>query len=189
VSGISSNLGSIDGATMLCKQRIFDTHMSAPKNRTKKRGWTREEAMQEARLYRSRYEFSVKSSAAYQYCRIKGFLDEACWHMKAVKTRRPRRWSVDDAYAEARKNNSTKELLANCSGAYHYLRQQGLLGDACSHMTGGNIRWTKETAIAEAEKYTGMMDFAKKSAGAFSYLRRHGLDDVVRKKMRARNGQ
>lgn len=94
------------------------------------------------------------------------------------------RWTEQDASTEAKKYNSRSEFKRESSGAYCFLLRNGLLENACKHMTGGINIWTKGSVINEAKKYSKRCDFKNANHTAYLHARKNGYIEEACKHMK-----
>lgn len=142
--------------------------------------WTKRKCEEEAKKYNSRSEFSFKNESAYKACRLNGWLDELCNHMKSDK--KPiRYWNENTCNEVAKKFDSINEFMLNEPTAYRYVQENDLISKLCSHMLTHkpNCRWTLEMCIEESKKYKTKQEFKTGSNGAYGYMRRKGLLDEL----------
>ena len=92
--------------------------------------WTEERVLKEARKYHSISEFSKKCSGAYDAVFNLQILD------KVHKILAPKciRWTYDMIKEESMKYNTKREFHKGSMKAYNAAYRRGLLDDICSHM-------------------------------------------------------
>jgi hypothetical protein len=132
----------------------------------KKKMWTKEKCLEEAKKYQTIKEFSKNANGAYQICVRDGY-KEAFSHM--TKADRTRKWTKEKSFEEARKYKHRSEFLKAVPGCYEALVKYGLLDEACAHMTVlWEKKWDAETALAEIKKYKTLREAKNKSASAYN---------------------
>ena len=143
--------------------------------------WTKQLAMTEALKYNTRVEFD-KNSYGYEWLRRRGYLDEACEHMKPIL----RMWNEEKAGKEALKYNIRKDFMVGSKGAYEYLRTRRLLDKYCKHMK-PVVHWDKESVFKLALKYTSRNKFQRENAGAYDWLATNNLKEKAMAHMLSNN--
>jgi hypothetical protein len=101
--------------------------------------------------------------------------------VKASSIPKPRIWTKEKVFEEARKYSTRREFQDKAKGAYSKALQHGWLEDM--HWLKLIRRtWTKEDVMAEAQKYTTRTHFSQNASGAYGIARRNGwLDDFFPK--------
>ncbi len=95
--------------------------------------WTREALLKDALKYPNKVEWAKNNKAAIKAARQYGHYQECVSHMVALK--RPNgHWNYDTAKSSAAAFNSRKEWETNCSGAYCWAQEKGLIDELCTHM-------------------------------------------------------
>jgi len=127
--------------------------------------WTKERCSKEAKRYKSRTEFSIKSRVGYNVAWKNKWLDEICGHMEEIQ--KPHGfWTKEKCSKEAKKYKSRTEFKIKLGGAYRTALRNKWLDEICSHMK--EIRkphgfWTKEKCSKEAKRYKSRIEFKKKN--------------------------
>ena len=85
------------------------------------------------------------------------------------------KWTREKAFAIASVCSTRGALLKSHSGAYHWLHGQGLLDEACLHMS--KSKWNKEIVFKEASLFTTKADFRRSNERAYQWLFYHNLVD------------
>lgn len=139
----------------------------------KKFFWTHELVKLEALKYRTRKEFSRKSSGGYTYSRNKDILEEVCSHMKKAN-----KHSCETVKQEALKYKTRIEFRDNNGGAYQYACKHKLLDEVCKHME-VQFFYTKEFCHKKALMYKTRREFKIAESGAYFFLQRiKAIDEV-----------
>ena len=86
-------------------------------NGIRKRKWTDETCLEEAKNYKTRTEFQKANLGAYLYARKKELLDSCKWFEEKKKPNGY--WSRERCEEESRKYNSKKEFVKGCPAAHH----------------------------------------------------------------------
>lgn len=127
-----------------------------------------------ARQVNSRAEFAKEYPQEYQYAWRHSLLDDVCGHMPISPIYSLTRWDWGSASEEAKKYKSRSEFKRECSGAYCYLKDHGMLDDACAHM---RKPWNAQTVAEEAKKYTSKLEFMK--SPGYKFAQANGLIDAI----------
>lgn len=85
--------------------------------------WTKEKCVNNAKLYKTRTEWSNKSNGAYESARNNKWLDECCKHMTGIKPKGF--WTIDRCINIARSYKTKKEFRDNESGGYTIALRNG----------------------------------------------------------------
>ncbi len=141
--------------------------------------WAKEVCNNEAKKYKSRGEFAIKSNGAYEAARKNGWLDEYTWFEEIRK--KDGYWNRETCYNEAKKYRSRKAFQVNCGAAYRVARKNGWLDEYTWFKEKQKHNyWNQETCFEEAKKYKTKSEFAKKSGGAYYLARKNGwLNDYT----------
>lgn len=141
--------------------------------------WTKESCKNEAKKYKSRSEFAIKSNGAYEAARKNGWLDSYTWFEE--KRKKDGYWTYDTCHEEAKKYRSRRAFGMNCGTAYRVARKNGWLDDYTWFKEKQKHNyWNQETCFEEAKKYKAKSEFAKKSGGAYNLARKNGwLNDYT----------
>lgn len=137
----------------------------------KKLYWNKENCQKEALKYRSRKEFQIKCSSAYNSSRNHKWLDEVCSHMFSTLKHKGF-WTKDKCKEIALKYKTRKEFLKNDVTVYNICVRNNWLDYVCSHTNEKSKNpigyWTKEVCQKEALKYNLKKDFRKYSLNHYS---------------------
>lgn len=149
--------------------------------------WTKKKLFEEAKKYKTKSEFQVNSKSAYTKLHKKGWLDEACKHMKQLQ--KPHGyWTKKRCKEVALKYKTRIEFQQNERSAHSTASRNGWLEEICIHMgkttrLGQKEFWTKEKCIKEGKKYKYQREFRQKSPGAWGAANKKGWMDEVCKHM------
>lgn len=143
--------------------------------------WNLNSVKEEALKYKTRNEFAVGSSSAYQWAYSNGALDEVCKHMKEVRIC----WDLELVKKEALKYKTRNEFKNGSQSAYSWARRNGVLGEVCKHMKSHLL--DLELVRKEALKYKTRSEFAVGSSGAYQWAIRNGVLDEVCKHMKSKD--
>jgi hypothetical protein len=139
--------------------------------------WTKEKCEKEARKYKSRAEFHLKSPTAYRAGIKHDWLKELCKHMMVPDNRAHQRqvWNRESYVKEGKKYEFKTDFIKGSPGAYAACKRLNCVKEATGHLKVLlNRHWTKETCLAEAKKYTSRGAFATQSKGAYIFSGRKG---------------
>ena len=132
---------------------------------------TKELCHQEAIKFKTRTQFSIYSSTAYNVARVNGWLDDICSHMKIV-------WTKELCRQEALKYVYKVDFSTKSASAYNAARVNGWLIEIGSHLIKKtphlNKIWPKERCRKEAAKYTLLKEFRKACHAAFHTAWKNG---------------
>lgn len=95
--------------------------------------WTNETCEDEAKKYKTRKDFKIKSTSAYKYAVRNNILEDVCTHMKQ-KQKEPGYWTKERCQEESLKYKHRKEFQKNSGSAYNVASKNGWLDEICSHM-------------------------------------------------------
>lgn len=100
------------------------THMKS--GRKKPAYWTKDKCIIDAKKYKTKKEWAIKSGSAYNTARKYGWLKECCKHM--ISGRINRKWTTIEKCIESTKNIETSSLwLKKYRGAYDAAERMGWL--------------------------------------------------------------
>jgi predicted GIY-YIG superfamily endonuclease len=129
--------------------------------------WTKDACINESKKYKSRYEFSEKSSGAYSVSLEKGWLDEFYW---LVPQRRENGyWTYDRCYQEAKKCVSHTDFQQKSPSARCAALRNGWIKDYTwfKKKISPYVYWTFDRCLEEAKKYKTKNDFRINSYDAY----------------------
>lgn len=122
--------------------------------------WTNERCAVEAKKYKTRKEFKIKSSRAYGAALCNGWMDKICGHMKEI--RKPAGfWTKDRCAAEARIFDTRLEFQKSSRRAYDAAHRNGWLDEVCVHMKAQGNLFKRCIYVIEFENksvYVGLTD-------------------------------
>ncbi len=95
--------------------------------------WTKEKCFEVALTCLSKVEFKKEYSRAFKLCRINGWLDDACLHMKEVH-KKHNYWTKEKCFEVALNCHSKFEFQKLFPSAYDKSLNNNWLNDVCSHM-------------------------------------------------------
>lgn len=104
-----------------------------------KRKYSLEDLISIAKPYSNRKDFKRDHLLIYKYASKYHCLDIVCGHMDRISP--PRKYSIGELRAAAKKYTTRKEFDRNESKLYDAACRYGVLDDICSHMP-RNARWT-----------------------------------------------
>lgn len=137
--------------------------------------WTLQECVAEAQSYRTRSEFKVKCSGAYNKALKENWLDTICSHMNS----RIMKWTKKRCHEEAKNYKTRAEFVKHRPTAYNIAKDKGWLDSICKHMKARNVKWTMEKCAEIAKEYDSRSVFAKTQPNAYSAARRNGwLEEI-----------
>ncbi len=146
--------------------------------------WTKENCFWAALQCGSRSEFKLKYNQAWNICRIKGWLDEACSHMVRRTVKHGYWQNYENCYKAASHCVTSSEFERSYPQAYKVSKDKGWNKDYTWFKPGRliasqkRIKWTYESCLEEAKKYTSISEFRKGSVGAYQRaLRNRWLGD------------
>ncbi len=117
--------------------------------------WTYERCYETAKKFKTRREFTVQCSSAYQIARRKGWLkDYTFWGPS-----RYRHWNEKTCYKEARKYTHVTEFRRKSSGAWTAANSKGWLKQYTWFNRPFKTKWTFEAVKKVARKYKTFLDF------------------------------
>lgn len=134
----------------------------------KRRKWTRDAIMEEARKYESRKDFAEGAPGAYGAAlKIEGLLDEMDWFVQFTLPRDY--WNYEHCYEEAKKYKTRTEFLRGTPSAYNAALKGGWLDDytwfESTHVKRGT--WTYEKCYEHAKRFKYKKDFVEQDHKAY----------------------
>jgi hypothetical protein len=147
--------------------------------------WTIEKLQEEALKYKTRTEFRLKNSGAYQSAQRRKILKQICKHMpKNIDRKRENsplfKWTNEKLKLEALKYKTRSEFQKYSSGAYDSAYSRNILNKICEHMPdridtkgekNSTFKWTLEKLQEEALKYKTRQEFKINNMGAYNTAR------------------
>ena len=141
--------------------------------------WSKDECYKEAKKYKSRIEFKLKSSAAYIKSEKKGWLNDYTW---LERSRKPSGyWTYERCYEEAKKYKTKRELYKGNRTVYKVSRKNGWLKDYTWLVLKNkpNGYWNNyKNCLDETKKYKSRSEFKKGCASAYNASRKNGWLDT-----------
>ena len=153
--------------------------------------WTKKLCHLEALKYTTRTDFKNNSGGACTAAIKYGWYDEITTHMEEILKPRGFWKNKENRLEELKKYTTRKDFYTYSSGAYAYMKINGLLNEI-SYLSTGIQKprgyWTKERCHDEALKYNNLTDFKIKSHKAYHQsLRKCWLKEItshlIRKKL------
>lgn len=95
--------------------------------------WTLERCIEEAKRFKTRFEFCKSSGAAYDTAKRNGWISEVCSHMTSIQMPTGH-WTRENCHEEALCYTSRVEFRKRSGGAYYAAWRKGFLDAICSHM-------------------------------------------------------
>lgn len=135
-----------------------------------------ENCYEEAKKYKSRYDFEKGSETAYNYALKNKWLDYYVWFEKQF------RWTLDTCYKEALKYKSVKDFRKYSHAAYTAAIKYKWIEnfDWLERTRQNNNYWNKERCYDEAKKYKSRGEFVKENQSAYnSALKNKWLDSYT----------
>lgn len=146
--------------SLIYKNNWHDIIESKHRSQKPRGYWTKEKCLREAKKYNNRKEFRKCSSAAADFAKRNGWLDEICSHMDYIN--KPNGyWSKERCIMEL-KQISTIEQLNRNTKLRSVLYYHGWMDELTKHITRNknpNGYWTKERCSEEARKYSTRKEF------------------------------
>ena len=125
-----------------------------------------------ASTFKTRTEFSKKSSGAYKRATQLGILDEVCDHMKPLWEKK---WNMRTVKTEALKYTTRTDFMRNSGGAYNASIRFGIRDNVCTHMGIKIIRWTDAMMRDLALQYTTRSSFKNENQSAYAIAINRGI--------------
>ena len=141
--------------------------------------WTEATLKAEALKYNTNKDFREKSKGAYLAAYRRGILKDITSHMDSLRSPR---FTIDSALLEADNYTSLTEFHKNSSGAYNYLKRQGIDVREIIAPVDKTI-WTKSKIEQAALNFYTRNDFKKRCIGGYNAARKHNILDEVCKHM------
>lgn len=117
--------------------------------------WTYEKCYETAKKFKTRREFTLQCSSAYQISRRKGWIKDYTFWVPS----RYRYWNEKNCYAEAKKYENVSSFRRRSSGAWRAAKLNGWLGQYKWFDKPRNTKWTFEAVKKIARKYKTFLDF------------------------------
>jgi hypothetical protein len=141
----------------------------------KRRKLTKESLIEIAKGFSTRGDFQHGDKSAYLSAYTKGWLDEVCTHMEAVR----RTHTKESVAAIARLYATRAEFALSDNPAYSAARENDWLDEICCHMETKHRTLDKETIAESAKRFSTRGEFEMADSYAHRIASRHGwLDEV-----------
>ena len=128
------------------------------------RKWFRHACLHEARKYSSRSKFMLQSSGAYEASIKHGWLEEACAHMVATKSKP---WTQERLVSLIRRCQNWGEFRTKFPGAYLAAGRLKLLHDLRQQIEPPEEFWSDQTVRDQLDKASSLKSFSKKYPKAY----------------------
>lgn len=146
--------------------------------------WTYNRCYEEAKKYRSRWEFCQSSRNAYMTAYRYGWLNDYFWLPKRLKKNLKqsinKKWTEELCYNEAKKYKTKSEFVKGNLAAYAAARRNGWLNNytwmAPKYKSGIThySRWNKDLYKVERKKYGSIKEFRQAMPTLYKIAKRHG---------------
>lgn len=154
--------------------------------------WTKEKCCEEALKYKTRKEFQIEISSAYQASYRNEWLDEICSHMVEIKKLKGY-WTKERCHKEALKYKLKKDFIS--SGSVYYIAyRNGWINEICSHMEIVGNRFKRciyAVEFSDNHVYVGLTyntekrfknhQDKKKNTTVYKYIHSSGLIPIFKK--------
>lgn len=143
----------------------------------KRKKWTKESVLAEARHFSSKIQWKEASPSSYKKARIAGWLDEASAHMEPLWEKK---WDEEKVTEVAKQYPTQKDWVKNSPSSYAAAVRMSIVGHATTHMTKLTQRnkWTHDTVAVEMNRHRSRAEWAKKSPGSYEAAKRLGIEPV-----------
>lgn len=127
---------------------------------------------------KTKSEFRLKYSHAYNFARLNGHLADICSHMIPtflLKSQSRTIWTYKACKKEALKYDNRSDFMRKSSRAYNVALSNGWIVDICSHMElrhKPNGFWTKEKCAELAKQCNTIKEFREKHSSAYVTAKR-----------------
>ena len=140
---------------------------------SKRRNWTKEECITEARKFSSRRVWA-KAGSSYGAAQRNGWLKECTEHMQYVVEHG--KWTLEKCSAEASKFSDKASWKRSSPSSYGAARKHDWLDQCCAHMFSliEHGKWTLETCKADAARFSRRGEWAKASQSAYVVAHKNG---------------
>ena len=147
--------------------------------------YNKESVSEIAAQFKTRSEFALAVSGAYNYAKRMGILDEVCAHMQA----KPQPWTRERAARVAKQFKTRTEFNKHAKAAYSFAYRKGILDEICGHMTlvQHAYKYSDQQLREEAQKYRRRIDFQNGSKQLYKAALNRGLLDQICAHMTARH--
>lgn len=166
--------------SLIYKNNWHDLITSKHRSQMPRGYWTKEKCRNEAKKYSNRKEFMASSSAAADFARHHGWMDEICSHMEYIN--KPNGYWTKERCIDELKHITTLEQLNEATALRSILYYHGWMEELTKHITRSkkpNGYWTRERCAEEAKKYNTRDEFKQQHSTAYNKSRRMGwLDEI-----------
>lgn len=177
---VDFNNGSKGAYQKACKEGWIDEICSHMIMATKKKGfWNdKDNCIEEALKYSTRWDFKVNSCAAYNSCCVHGWLDEVCAHMDSKQVPKGY-WTYDKCMQEASLYEYRVDFAKKSRSAYATACSNGWLKDCCKHMKLKSHKWTIEEIESLAKQCNTKKEWRERFKTSYSKAGEMGiLNDI-----------
>lgn len=138
----------------------------------RKKYWTEERCLEEAKKYTSKGDFKKENKSAYYAAYKNGWLDNYTWFEKKSTIY----WTEERCLEEAKKYKTIIEFEKHARGAYAAARKNKWIRnyDFFQKRMAHNRKWYYENCKEEAMKYKSRVEFRKGNSGAFQAAEKNG---------------
>lgn len=130
----------------------------------------------ERKGYKTKKEFKINNSIAYNAAYKNGWLDELCQGMKVL---RRKKFSKKECILVAKSYKYIVDFEKADQAIYNAARKNGWLDEVCAHMHHRVKEWTNELLACEAKKYKHRIDFLRTCPSAYTIAARKGILDEI----------
>lgn len=186
VKGLFGKIAEITGWALPKKQ-----------NRKPHGYWTKEKAIENAKLYTRRIDWEKTKGSSYGVAKYNGWYDECVAHMD--ETLKPSGyWTLERCIEDAKQYEykedwKTAYLIGKSTGAYNAARKNKEWFLLCTAHMKQKIKpsgyWTKERCIEEAKKYTKPNDWIKGNQTSHNRSKKMGWFEEATKHMIKKHGK
>jgi hypothetical protein len=149
---------------------------------------SKKNVLAEAKKYKTKTEWQIKSGSSYITACKNGWIDECSAHMIELKKPRGHWDSKENVMAEAKKYKTKTEWKINSGGSYRNAIKNKWIDEFSAHMielNKPNGYWNiKENVLAEAKKYETRAEWKKNSGSSYQYASKNGWIDECAKHMK-----
>jgi superfamily II DNA or RNA helicase len=147
--------------------------------RTKQISWTKEQCIEIAKQYNTRFEFQTNSQGAYHKAKKMGWLNECCVHMVIMK----QKYTFEQVKKIAKQYSGRSEWAHNHQSSYAFSLRKGWVKEIFpSIKTCGRVpqTFTKQEIINLVKKYKKRSDFRRNEQLAMRYAENMGwLNEIL----------
>ena len=144
-----------------------------------KKRWTVETILEDAKRYKTRFEWQKRSKSAYNAAFKLKILDQACEHMGPGQ----KKWTTEEIIEDAKKYSTKSEWKLNSPNIYFAAQRKKIIDKASAHMVLLKKEWTDADLMDDAKKYATRKEWQIKSPTCYSLARQRGLLEISCKHM------